>query len=271
MDSEQISRFENLCSDLYTAAIPSKRTEANSILNPMLSRIDSVPQFESVLGKSRNPHAILFAANGLMQLISANWSATSEGQRDGLKKSLSQFLAQNCEQMYSNQLWEQCMSFVMRLLCRIVKLSWLDGPKYQKITEEIQPLIESNSLLHLVLGVDIYTLLTVDMQPTKGVQMSRLRRTAMSFRDTALPVIFTSSIRILRDFRANKPGYGDNRLMQKVLKLTNACLSFDFMGTIPDETADDQATVMIPYNWTNVKDLSDPSLFFEIYVYRNIF
>ena len=266
MDSAQLSRFETLCSELYNATSQAQRAQAHSILNPLLSRLDSVPQFEFVLGNSRNPHALLFAANGLMQLVTSNWNVTTEAQREGLKVSLSKFLAQNCDQMYSNQLWEQSMSFVIRLLCRIVKLSWLDGPNHQKITEEIQPLIESGSLLHVVLAIDIYTSLTVDMQPAKGVQMSRLRRTAMSFRDTALPIIFSASMKLLRDIRSGKPGYTDNRLLQKVLKLTVSCLSFDFMGTIPDETADNQSTVMIPYNWTNVKDLSDSSLFFEIYM-----
>ena len=266
MDSAQLARFENLCSDLYNATSQQQRAQAHCVLNPLLSRIDSVPQFEFVLGNSRNPHALLFAANGLMQLVTSNWNVTTESQREGLKVSLSKFLAQNCEQMYSNQLWEQSMSFVIRLLCRIVKLCWLDGPKHQKITEEIQPLIESGSLLHVVLAIDIYTSLTMDMQPAKGVQMSRLRRTAMSFRDTSLPIIFSASMKLLREIRAGKPGYSDNRLLQKVLKLTVSCLSFDFMGTIPDETAETQSTVMIPYNWTNVKDLSDSSLFFEVYL-----
>ena len=181
MDSAQLSRFETLCSELYNATSQAQRAQAHSILNPLLSRLDSVPQFEFVLGNSRNPHALLFAANGLMQLVTSNWNVTTEAQRGGLKVSLSKFLAQNCDQMYSNQLWEQSMSFVIRLLCRIVKLSWLDGPNHQKITEEIQPLIESGSLLHVVLAIDIYTSLTVDMQPAKGVQMSRLRRTAIYF------------------------------------------------------------------------------------------
>jgi exportin-7 len=266
MDQSQFPKFEALCSDLYNAATPAKRAEAHSVLNPMLSRIESVPQFEFVLSNSQNPHALLFAASGLMQLVTSNWSATTEQQRDGIKLSLSRFLAEHCDRMYSNQLWEQSMSFVIRLLCRIVKLSWLDGPANQKITEEIQPLVTSNSLLHVILGIDIYTCLTVDMQPTKGVQMSRLRRTAMSFRDTALPIIFTAAVKILRDIRNGKSEYSDARLLHKVLKLIVSCLSFDFMGTIPDETADEQATVMIPYNWTNVKDLSDPSLFLEMYL-----
>jgi exportin-7 len=238
MDQTQLSKFEILCSDLYNAVSQTKRAEAHSLLNPLLSRIDSVPQFEFVLANSQNPHALLFASNGLMQLVTTNWSAITEPQRDGIKLSLSRFLVQHCDLMYSNQLWEQSMSFVIRLLCRIVKLSWLDGPTNQKITEEIQPLVGSDSPLHVILGIDIYTCLTMDMQPTKGVQMSRLRRTAMSFRDTALPIIFTAAVKALRDIRNGKPS--DGRLLHKVLKLTVSCLSFDFMGTIPDETADDQ-------------------------------
>eukprot|EP00435_Cladocopium_sp_Y103_P052710 s451_g16.t1 len=100
---------------------------------------------------------------------------------------------------------------------------------------------------HWVLGLEIYTDLTADMQPSIGPSMSRHRRTALSFRDTALPPIFTIAIQTLQQLSTgaiNVPDKNDERRLSKqVLNLSCNCLSFDFMGTIPDDTSDEQGTV----------------------------
>ena len=270
MDPAQLARFESLCSDMYSSSREDARRSAHDFLMPLLGPAESIPQLEFVLSNSSNPHALLFAANGLIQLITTYWSALTELQRNELKGFLTSYLAQHCGRMYSNPLWEQSMSFMIRLLCRIVKLCWLEGPKYQTIVGEVQSLIDTGSVAQATLAVDIFTTLTVEMQPTKGVQMARHRRTAMSFRDVSLGSIFQTAMKILQNLFQGKLNISDKaeeaRLVHKVLKLVVGSLSFDFMGTMPDETAEDQATVMVPYTWTHVKDLSYPSLFFDLYM-----
>jgi exportin-7 len=236
---------------------------------PLLSRFEAIPQLESVLAASRSPHALLFAANGLLQLFTTYWVATTSEQRETLKTFLSTYLSQSCQELYSSPLHEQALHFIIRLLCRIVKLGWLDGPSHQTITKDVAPLLATGSQIHSMLALDIYISLTSEMQPTKGAQMARLRRTAMSFRDIALAEIFKTGVTMLRDVNEGKfsslSASDQTRLIHKLLKVVVGSLSFDFMGTIPDETSDDQSTVMIPYNWSNVKDLSQPDLFFQMY------
>ena len=41
-------------------------------------------------------------------------------------------------------------------------------------------------------------------------------------------------------------------LISWLLKLSCACLSFDFIGTSTDESADDLSTVQIPTSWRSV-------------------
>ena len=270
MDPTQLGRFETLCSDLYSSSNQASRKNAHDTLMPLLGPVESIPQLEFVLGNSTNPHAILFASNGLIQLITNHWTSLPETQRDELKSFLMTYLSQQCGAMYANPLSEQAMSFMIRLLCRIVKLSWLEGPKYQTIVGEVQAFIDGGSIAQAILAVDIFTALSGEMQPTKGVQMARHRRTAMSFRDVSLGSIFQTAMKILQNlFRGNlkiADKGEESRLVHKVLKLVVSSLSFDFMGTMPDETAEDQSTVMVPYTWTHVKDVSYPSLFFDLYM-----
>ena len=269
MDQTQLLKLESLCSDLYSSASQSARKNAHDILMPLLNQPETILQLEYVLANTSNPHAILFASNGLIQLITNFWASLSDDFKDGLRKFLLSYLSQRCSEMYATPLTEQAMSFMIRVLCRLVKLSWLDGPKYQTITSDVQALIDSGSIAQAILAIDIYTTLTMEMQPSKGPQASRYRRTAMSFRDISLASIFATSMKILQNLVQGKLAVTDKaeetRLVHKVLKLVSGSLSFDFMGTIPDETADDQSTVMVPYTWTNVKDLSYPSLFFDLY------
>jgi exportin-7 len=269
MDQAQLVKFESYCADLYSSSSPQARKTAHDILMPLLSQPETITQLEFALANTANPHAILFAANGLIQLITNFWPSLTEQFKEDLRKFLLSYLSQRCVEMYSNPLSEQAMSFMIRLLCRLVKLSWLDGPKNQTITDDVQTLIDPGSIAQAILAVDIYTTLTVEMQPTKGPQMSRYRRTAMSFRDISLASIFQTGMKILQNLVQGKLAIPDKaeeaRLVHKVLKLVQGSLSFDFMGTMPDETADDQSTVMVPYTWTNVKDLSYPGLFFDLY------
>lgn len=269
MDHSQLTRFESLCVDMYSSSSHDSRKNAHDALVPLLNEPSTITQLEFVLANSANPHAILFASNGLIQLVTNFWPSLSDGYRDELKGFLLNYLSQNCKEMYANPLTEQAMSFMIRLLCRLVKLGWLDGPKYQTITTDIQGFIDAGSIPRAILAVDIYSTLTVEMQPTKGPQMSRYRRTSMSFRDIALASIFQTAMKILQNLVNGKLSIPDKteegKLVHKVLKLVTGSLSFDFMGTMPDETADDQSTVMVPYTWTNVKDLSYPGLFFNLY------
>jgi len=136
------------------------------------------------------------------------------------------------------------------------------------VTAKVDQFLQS-SPLHWVLGLEIYTDLTTDMQPTIGPSMSRHRRTALSFRDTALPPIFTIAIQTLQQLSTggiNVPDKNDERRLSKqVLNLSCNCLSFDFMGTIPDDTSDEQGTVMVPHSWSMLRDDGIPKLFFDMY------
>lgn len=119
------------------------------------------------------------------------------------------------------------------------------------------------------MGLTIYTALTEDMQPTGGNQLARFRRTVISIRETALSEIFEISIQTLQQLSAGTVHFTDGTderlLLRQVLQLTLNCLNFDFMGTVADETSDDQTTIMIPHQWAVLREEKIPQLFFDIY------
>ena len=56
------------------------------------------------------------------------------------------------------------------------------------------------------------------------------------------------------------------QLVDYLLRLGQACLTFDFIGTCQDESADDQTTVQIPTNWRSLFTEEDTlQLFFDLY------
>lgn len=201
-----------------------------------------------------------------MKLITSHWTSVSDHQKEEMRSFLLDYLAKNGPDLYRSA--PMGVSPVVRLLCRVIELAWLEGPQHQMVTQKVDQFLQS-SPLHWVLGLEIYTDLTTDMQPTIGPSMSRHRRTALSFRDTALPPIFTIAIQTLQQLSTgaiNVPDKNDERRLSKqVLNLSCNCLSFDFMGTIPDDTSDEQGTVMVPHSWSMLRDDGIPKLFFDMF------
>lgn len=91
----------------------------------------------------------------------------------------------------------------------------------------------------------------------------------MSFRETALSEIFRLAIQTLQQINEGTMHFGnledEFRLLRQVLHLCVNCLSFDFTGTMIDESNDDQPTVMIPYSWSILRETKIPELFFTFY------
>lgn len=266
MEPAQLAQLESMCNALYNARSEAERAQAHQTLLPLVQNPQCMPQLQFVLAHTSSPHALIFAATGLMKLITSHWTSVSDHQKEEMRSFLLDYLAKNGPDLYRSA--PMGVSPVVRLLCRVIKLAWLEGPQHQMVTQKVDQFLQS-SPLHWVLGLEIYTDLTTDMQPTIGPSMSRHRRTALSFRDTALPPIFTIAIQTLQQLSTgaiNVPDKNDERRLSKqVLNLSCNCLSFDFMGTIPDDTSDEQGTVMVPHSWSMLRDDGIPKLFFDMF------
>lgn len=266
MDAAQLQQLERYCHALYNGASQAEMKQAHETLLPLVQNPQCMPQLQFVLAHTSSPHALMFSATGLQKLITSHWTSVSDQQKEEMRNFLFDYLAKNGPDLYNGA--PMAVSPVVRLLCRVIKLAWLEGPQFQNITEHVGQFLQS-SPLHWVLGLEIYTDLTTDMQPSIGPSMSRFRRTALSFRDTSLPTIFTIGIQTLGQVNGGQINVSDKneerRLMKQVLQLVCNCLSFDFMGTIPDETSDEQSTVMVPHSWNMLRDEGIVKTFFDLF------
>merc|ERR1719356_1771872 len=188
MDPAQLAQLEGFCHAFFCSTSEAERQQAHQTLLPLVQNPQCMPQLQFVLAHTSNPYALIFSATGLTKLITSHWTAVSDQQKEEMRNFLFDYLAKNGPDLYRSA--PAGVSPVVRLLCRVIKLAWLEGPQYQNVTERVGQFLQS-SPLHWVLGLEIYTDLTTDMQPSIGLSMSRFRRTALSFRDTALPSIFT--------------------------------------------------------------------------------
>ncbi|XP_044085582.1 ran-binding protein 17 isoform X6 [Neovison vison] len=95
------------------------------------------------------------------------------------------------------------------------------------------------------------------------------RKIATSFRDTSLKDILMLACSLLKEVLAkplNLQDEGQQTLVMQVLKLVLNCLSFDFIGSSADESADDLCTVQIPTTWRTIfLEPETLDLFFNLY------
>ncbi|EPR58512.1 importin-beta N-terminal domain-containing protein, partial [Toxoplasma gondii TgCatPRC2] len=265
-DAAQVQQLELLCQAFYGGGSKSEQNEAHQVLLPLASNPANVPRLQIILAKSNNLQALLFATAGLTNLFTKHWSQIPDPLKQDTRHFVLNYLYQRGADLLHNA--PEILGHFVRLLCRVVKLSWLESVSNQKIVEQVNQFLTA-STAHWVVGLSIYTELTQEMQPQMGRQMARLRRTAFSFRDTALLDIFKVAVQTLQQFHSGAirvPNQQEEaQLLKQVLQLTHNCLSFDFLGTVPDDATDEQTTVMLPQSWTMLKDESFPKTLFELY------
>lgn len=151
---------------------------------------------------------------------------------------------------------------IIRLLVCIVRQQWLESTSNQNICEQVKPFLSSSSG-DWIIGINIYTELTLEMSPHNAMKIARDRRAAFSFRDTVLTSIFETGVETL-DQICKAPCY-DLPVLKTVLKLIYGALSFDFMGSAGPEASDSSQPVMIPMSWTILRRVDLAMLLFDSY------
>lgn len=110
----------------------------------------------------------------------------------------------------------------------------------------------------------------------KNRTLSDHRKVAVSFRDDCLLEVFETSLRMLNEIATKNvsldgiPASGtkdaEDYLLNQVLNLITACLNFDFIGVLPDESSDDTNSLQVPNSWTDrIKSGNSLRLLFNIY------
>jgi exportin-7 len=105
--------------------------------------------------------------------------------------------------------------------------------------------------------------------PTTGRTLTQHRKTAVSFRDVSLFPIFKLGLSTLTQLHGNAIQASPavlNELTLMSLNVSASCLGFDFIGTNPDESAEDVGTIQVPSTWrVTISDPTTIQLFLHFY------
>ena len=244
MDQAQLAQVEALCHALFLGTSAVQRAEAQQQLLALQSSAEYIPQCQFILDNSSQPYAQLMASTSLELLITQFWNNFTAEQKLEIRNYILNYLA-----IQAAMLQDFVVGSLAKLACRITKLGWFDSTEHREIIEETAKFLESTTD-HKIIGMKLLNALVDEMNtPTVGRTLTVHRRTAVSFRDHALYQIFQISVSTLRQLHSRTLGTltpdQETKMASLSLTLCTACLSFDFIGTNPEESAEDAGTVQV--------------------------
>lgn len=263
MDPNWLQQIEQLCQ----LALGNGIQDANQQLNVFHTSSDYIPQCRLILDNSQSAYAQLFASNSLEILVTQFWNNFSPEQKLEMRNYILSYLGQ-----YAQSLEPYVIKSLTKLVCRITKLGWFDHQDHRNIIDETSSFLEA-SISHHIVGLKLLNALVDEMNtPTQGRTLTLHRKTAVSFRDQSLYSAFQIAITTLNRVhpREAMSGITDEEkanVAHEGLTLATNCLSFDFIGTNPEESAEDVSTVQVPSLWRPiVQDTNTMQLLFDFYM-----
>lgn len=274
-DEQELAHLELLCKQLYEASNSADRTEAEKALVNFAHSPDCLTKCQLLLERGNSSYAQLLASTTLTKLVSRNPNNLTLRQRVDIKDYVLQYLATH------PKLEGFVTQALVQLFARITKLGWLDADKdeyvFQNVITQLRGFLQVNmgNLEYCVIGVQLLSQLTCEInqiiEAEANKSLTKQRKIATSFRDTQLYEIFQLACDLLRRVLESwkSCSYKDetqHSLMNHLLRLAYNCISFDFIGTSPDESSDDLCTVQIPTSWRPAfLDFNTIQLFFDLY------
>jgi len=262
MDTQQLAQVEALCETLYTGVTSTNADgeritmqEAQQRLLSLRTSAEYIPQCQYILDNSNSQYARLVATNSLTELITAHWNSFTVPQRIDIRNYVLGYLANN-----GPQLQDFVVTSLIKLVCRITKLGWFDDPVHRELAEDVTKFLQA-TVDHCILGLKILNQLVDELNiPTSGRTLTQHRKTSVSFRDVCLLKVFQLGLTTLKQLQTRAITAEPRQevtLGEQALGLCVRCLSFDFIGTNPDESTEDVGTIQAPTSWRPL--LSDPN------------
>ncbi|KAG9508806.1 Exportin-7, partial [Fragariocoptes setiger] len=273
MASEQLQnelvQLEELCRRLYESTNPSERLEAENAMLQFSHSPDCLAKCQLLLEHSNVCYAQLLAATTLIRVMSRASIDLTVDQRIQIRnyaltylstrQNLAPFVTQSLTQLYA----------------KITKSGWLESKEFHQVIPQVNQYFFQFDTAHQITGLQILSQVVQEINQLEGDMLARYiakqRKISGSFRDNYLNEIFIVATNVLRA-SLESVVQGDHsperhKLIEASLRLALNCLSFDFIGTTPDESnSDDLPTVQIPTSWRRLF-LTDTTvdLFFNIF------
>ncbi|GAB9466965.1 Exportin-like protein [Globisporangium polare] len=265
MDAGQLRNLEALCKVLYESANESERAHAQQSVLVLQSSAEYIPQCQYVLDNSASPYALLVASNSLTKLITTHWNNFTAPQRVDIRNYVLGYLAQK-----GPTLEKFVTTSLIQMVCRLTKFGWFDDEQHREIVNEVTKFLQA-TVDHCVIGLQILNELVTEMNlPVAGRNITFHRKIAVSFREDSLYRIFQVALTTLKQLQVHNilgatPAQ-EQRMGDQALSLVIKCLSFDFIGTNPDESADETGSLQVPTSWRPlIQDPQTMQLLFDFY------
>ncbi|XP_044085572.1 ran-binding protein 17 isoform X5 [Neovison vison] len=263
---QSLAELEVLCTHLYIGTDLTQRIEAEKSLLELIDSPECLSKCQLLLEQGTTSYAQLLAATCLSKLVSRVSPLPIE-QRVDIRNYILNYVASQ------PKLAPFVIQALIQVIAKITKLGWFEVQKDQFIFREIIADVKKflqGTVEHCIIGVIILSELTQEMNLVDYSRPSaKHRKIATSFRDTSLKDILMLACSLLKEVLAkplNLQDEGQQTLVMQVLKLVLNCLSFDFIGSSADESADDLCTVQIPTTWRTIfLEPETLDLFFNLY------
>ena len=235
---QNLAQLEQLCERLYNAQNAAERQQAEAALRVFGMSTEYIPQCKMVLDSSNSPYAQLMASSSLLKLV------TEHTLNAAIRLEMRNYFLGYLDTRGPG-LEPYVATSMVQLLCRTTKLGWFDDDQHRNIVEDAKQFLAKGLGPHYLLGLKILNMLVTECnQPTPGRTLTQHRKIAVSFRDLALYNIFHMSLVALRQMYSD--ANADDKLREQGMSLSLQCLSFDFVGTCLDESAEDLGTIQVP-------------------------
>ncbi|CAF0882487.1 unnamed protein product [Adineta steineri] len=294
---------EHLCSQLYGGGGNSDQLRTVSQrLETFASQPNCLSQCRVLLDRAVAPYTQFFGATTLIKYFNrtSNQPVASFTERFELRTYILEYLYK-----HNRSLAPFVLAELVKLYARLTKNSWFDlSPNTTNLNNETYPFQTfTDDLLkfqvdppHFSVALQLLIAILSEMsvpndEETSARAFSKHRKICISFRDTKLLDIYLFACQYLRDVIVNqKKALGLSTefntypktitsvqlqadyylVVEKLLSLGLACLSYDFLGTgssIHDvDISDENQTLQVPLAWhDHVVDGSFYQLFFSYY------
>lgn len=270
IQEQEIQQIELLCKQMYESSDPTERNKAERAMLEFGSSPNCLNKCQILIERSSSPYAQLLGAQTLVKTVGKQNSNLTLEQRLEVRNYALNYLANR------QNLAPFVVQALTKLFAKITKLIWFDTKESQQVIPLVNQYFFQVNIERQIIGVLLLSQLVQEINQVEGDpvlhrSLTRQRRISSTFRDVYLSEIFSLSCNVLQAslsaLISNDASPERMKLIEVALKLALNCLSFDFIGTSPDESnSDDLPTVQIPSSWRRLfVESTTLDLFFKLY------
>ncbi|KAF9113800.1 Exportin 7 [Mortierella sp. AM989] len=202
--------------------------------------IESALYCRSLLENTKNPYALM------QNLVEDHFSTFTTPEQLGLRTFVLRYIYQNPD----------AQSFVItaqaQLFALITKLGWIENEEFRALVDQIQVFFQPGAaLIHRIIGIRLLTAVATEMNTPSNRHATKYRKIAVSFRDIQLLPVFQFALSMLQSSLLISDPEAE-KFRESIMLLMRTCLSFDFIGTLPDESSDDTGSIQTPSSWRTI-------------------